>query len=109
MEGVISFLAVAGMFSPLQLAEEPLYGEPPVILEGDIFNATVLGVGFDKEIGNAVNVNLFIHPSGWEARTHIVGFGINCSEVANVLQNDAVIRLWAGFTFVGSLDGVGGG
>ena len=34
MERVISFLAVAGMFSPLQLAEEPLYGKPPVAIEG---------------------------------------------------------------------------
>ena len=47
--------------------------------------STVLGMRFDSEVGNLVNINLFAYPDGGEAMAHIVSFGMQGCEVVNML------------------------
>ena len=76
MEGVVPFLAVTWVLSPLQLSEEPLNGKPPVFLKWDEFAAPVVADGLDPEVGDAVDLNLLANFGRRETGTHAVGFGV---------------------------------
>ena len=84
MERVIPLVATAGVFSPLELPNKPIDGQPPMLLERNQLIAFRVAY-FDGEVRYAMYVNPLADLARKGAWAKTASFGIEGSMVVNVL------------------------
>lgn len=111
VEGVGPFSTVAGMVSPLQLAEKPFYWEPPVFVEGDAVAIAILAASDDLKSRYVSNFDAGTRQGWGETWANDISIRIEAGIQSNMLLDQLVLRVRAGVaTNVGGTGGsVGGG